>query len=53
MEEINDQATTRQTKTGLRYFLEELLVGVTLDEAHQTSAEIDWGPAVGQEIIPE
>lgn len=40
-------------KPRLRYTLEELVAGVTPDEAHASSAEIDWGPDVGREIIEE
>jgi antitoxin MazE len=40
-------------KPRLRYSLEELVAGVTPEEAHASSAEVDWGPDVGREIIEE
>jgi antitoxin MazE len=40
-------------KPRLRYSLQELVAGVTPDEAHATSAEIDWGPDLGREIVEE
>lgn len=40
-------------KPRLRYSLEELLTGVTPEEAHASSSEVDWGPDVGREIIEE
>lgn len=40
-------------KRRLRYSLEELVAGVTPAEAHARSAEIDWGPDVGGEIVEE
>ena len=40
-------------KPRLRYTLEELVTGVTPEEAHASSAEVDWGPDVGREIIEE
>ena len=40
-------------KRRLRYSLEELVAGVTPEEAHASSAEIDWGPDIGREIVEE
>ena len=53
MDELNDQAIERRAKASLQYSLEELLIGVTPDQAHESSAEVDWGPDVGQEILTD
>lgn len=47
------QVVISPIKPRLRYTLEELVVGVTPEEAHASSAEVDWGPDVGREIIEE
>ena len=51
--ERDGEVVISRTKPRLRYSLEELVAGVTPDEAHETTAEIDWGPDVGREVIEE
>lgn len=46
-------AKAEQTKARLRYTLEELVRGVSPVEAHESGAEIDWGPDVGREITED
>lgn len=43
----------KEANLKLRYSLGELIIGVTPSEAHETSAEVDWGPDVGQEILTD
>jgi antitoxin MazE len=53
IEERDGQVVISRTLPRLRYSLEELLAGVTPAEAHASSAEIDWGPDLGREIVEE
>jgi antitoxin MazE len=53
IEERDGEVVISRAKPRLRYSLEELVAGVTPQEAHATTAEIDWGPDVGREIIEE
>ena len=50
MDEHHSESTP---KLRLRYSLNELLLGVTPTEAHETSTEVDWGPDVGREILAD
>ena len=51
--ERGGEVVISRVKPRLRYSLEELVAGVTPEEAHAASAEIDWGPDVGREIVEE
>jgi len=53
IEERDGEVVISRTKPRLRYSLEELVTGVTPEEAHETTREIDWGPDVGREIVEE
>lgn len=53
IEERGGEVIISRVKPRLRYSLEELVAGVTPEEAHASSAEIDWGPDVGREIVEE
>ncbi len=53
IEERGGEVVISRVKPRLRYSLEELLVGVTPEEAHASSAEVEWGADVGREIIEE
>lgn len=53
IEERAGEVVISRAKPKLRYSLDELLIGVTPEEAHATTAEIDWGADVGREIVEE
>lgn len=53
IEERDGEVVISRAKPKLRYSLAELVAGVTPEEAHASSAEVDWGPDAGREIIEE
>jgi antitoxin component of MazEF toxin-antitoxin module len=53
IEAHHGEGVIRPLKPRLRNSLEELVAGVTPEEAHASSTEIDWGPDVGAEIVEE
>jgi antitoxin MazE len=53
IEERGGEVVISRVKPRLHYSLEELLVGVTPEAAHASTAEVEWGPDVGREIIEE